>query len=146
MLSLLQRHRKILAFLLVGGLAAAVYAAALILLVDGLGLPLFAGSALAFAIAIPVSYFGHRLVTYRSRNVVAPEAARFIVVQVANLVITSAIVHFAGTRFGLSTQAGVLVAFVAAPIVSFVMFEVWVYRQRHGHDTASDSSGSKLDQ
>jgi len=132
MLELLRRYRKILGFMTFGALAGATYAGVFVLGVERVKLPTFGASVLAFAVAIPVSYFGNRWVTYRSRNVLGSEALRFIVVQVANLFITSAIVHFVGKRLGLSAGADVVVAFVAAPIVSFVLFELWVYRQRHG--------------
>jgi putative flippase GtrA len=133
MLAMLKAPRKLVGFAFFGALAGATYAGALILLVERLRMPVFLASVLGFAIAIPVSYFGNRWVTYRSRNVMGPEALRFLVVQVGNLLITSLIVHFATGRFQLSSFAAVAVAFVAAPIVSFVLFELWVYRQRdHG--------------
>jgi len=131
MRELLSRYRKILGFMTFGALAGATYAGVFMVAVDRARLPTFAASVLAFAVAIPVSYFGNRWVTYRSRNVVGPEVVRFVVVQVANLFITSAIVHFASERLALTPAAGVVVAFVAAPIVSFILFELWVYRQRH---------------
>ena len=132
MLELLRPYRKILGFITFGTLAGATYAGVFIVAVDRLEFSAFVASVLAFAIAIPVSYFGNRWVTYRSRNMVGPEVLRFVTVQVANLFITSAIVHLASARLALSARADVVVAFVAAPIVSFVLFEVWVYRQRHG--------------
>ena len=131
MRGLLQRYRKPLGFLTFGALAGGTYAVVLVIAVDHLGMPMFLGSVLAFALAIPVSFLGNRWVTYRSRNMAGPELLRFIVVQVANLVITSAIVGFVTNRLALGTYVAVLVAFAAAPIVSFVLFEIWVYRQRH---------------
>lgn len=121
-----------------------VYAIILVFSVDVLKLPSFFGSVIAFIIAIPVSYFGNRWVTYRSNNVLAPEAFRFLIVQAINLVLTSAVVHFMMEQFALPTYTGVIVAFIAAPIISFVLFELWVYRQRQGtsvaHEAPSESS------
>jgi putative flippase GtrA len=127
---ILKAPRKLVGFALFGALAGATYAVVLVVLVERLRMPVFLASALGFAIAIPVSYLGNRWVTYRSRNMMGPEALRFVVVQVGNLFITSLIVHVASGRFQLSPFAGVAVAFVAAPIVSFILFELWVYRQR----------------
>ncbi|MBK8963459.1 MAG: GtrA family protein [Candidatus Competibacteraceae bacterium] len=58
-----------------------------------------------------------------------------LVVQAINLILTSAIVHFMMGRFALPTYTGVIVAFIAAPIISFILFEVWVYRQRQNTST-----------
>lgn len=132
MSELLHRYRKILGFVGFGALAGATYALILVVGVDVLRAPTFLASSTAFALAIPVSYFGNRLVTYRSRNIVGPEFARFLVVQVANLLITSGIVHVVTERLSLPSYAGIAVAFVSAPVVSLILFELWVYRQRQG--------------
>jgi putative flippase GtrA len=147
MLALLEKYRKLLGFVTFGGLAGLVYAVILVMSVDILGIPTFIGSIIAFALAIPVSYLGNRWVTYRSNNVLASEAARFIVVQVINLVLTSAVVHFVMERFALPTYVGIAVAFLAAPIISFILFEMWVYRQRQDtkelHTVSSESSSRR---
>jgi putative flippase GtrA len=116
-------------FLGFGLLAGAAYAVVFILLARNLGLPVFVASIVAFAVAIPVSYLGNRWVTYRSRNLPGPELVRFLTVQGVNIFVTSAIVQVATAYFDASTYVGVIVAFMAAPIVSLVLFEIWVYRQ-----------------
>jgi putative flippase GtrA len=136
----LKKYRKLLGFVTFGGLAGGVYAAVLAISVDFLGWSVFIGSAVAYALAIPVSYFGNRWVTYRSRNVMAFEAFRFVVVQVINLVLTSAVVHVSMEQFALPTYAGILVAFLAAPVISLILFEVWVYRQRRDASTLNQVS------
>lgn len=147
MLALLEKYRKLLGFVTFGGLASLVYAVILIISVDILGIPTFIGSVVAFALAIPVSYLGNRWVTYRSNNVLASEAVRFIVVQLINLVLTSVVVHFVMEWFALPTYVGIVVAFLTAPIISFVLFEVWVYRQRQDaskpHEVSSESSSRR---
>lgn len=144
MLALLEKYRKLRGFITFGSLAGAVYAVIFVVSVDILGVPTFIGSVIAFTLAIPVSYLGNRWVTYRSNNVLASEAARFVTVQVTNLILTSAVVHFVMERFALPTCVGVVVAFLAAPIISFVLFEFWVYRQRRNastlHETSSESN------
>jgi putative flippase GtrA len=123
--------RKVLGFLACGALAGATYASAFVVISDQFGMPPFFASVLAYMIAIPVSYFGNRWVTYRSRNMMAAEALRFMVVQVSNLFLTSAIAHLLSELVGFSPRAtGVVVAFLVAPLVSFVLFEIWVYRAR----------------
>ncbi len=147
MLALMEKYRKILGFITFGGLAGMVYAVILVASVDAFGLPIFLGSVIAFALAIPVSYFGNRWVTYRSNNMLASEVYRFLVVQTLNLVLTSVVVHFMIEWFGLPTYTGVIVAFIAAPVISFVLFELWVYRQRQGTDVFREAPArSNVDQ
>ena len=144
MLALLKKYRKPLGFITFGGLAGLVYAVILIFSVDIIGVPTFIASVIAFTLAIPVSYFGNRWVTYRSSNVLASEAIRFIVVQAINLLLTSAVVYFMMNWLALPTYIGVIVAFLAAPIISFILFELRVYRQRQDanilHKTSAKSS------
>ncbi|SEC60910.1 Putative flippase GtrA (transmembrane translocase of bactoprenol-linked glucose) [Rhizobiales bacterium GAS191] len=122
--------RKYFTFAFFGGLSGVVYALVLMACVDHLKMQPLLGSIIAFSIAIPVSYFGHRLLTYRSRNVMPAEAARFVVAQIVNLVITSVVVHVTMKAFHLPTYGGGVVGIATAPLVSFVLFEQWVYRQR----------------
>ena len=125
-----ERLRKLVGFGAFGALAGGVYALVLVLLAERAHLALFLASGLAYAAAIPVSYFGNRKVTYQSRNRLSGEAVRFLAAQLVNLVVTSAVVHLATQYFSLSDREGIVTAFVAAPLVSLIMFELWVYRQR----------------
>lgn len=137
-------YRKIVSFATFGVLAGAVYAVVYAWITQHLDLPVFLSALVAFLVATPISYFGNRWVTYRSRNVLGPESFRFLVVQVFNLVLTALIVHVASKLFRLSTMAEIIVAYVSAPIVSFVLYELWVYRQHVAKSSSTDTSTSKL--
>ena len=137
-------YRKILSFATFGVLAGAVYALIYVLLTGQFKAPVFLASLIAFLLATPVSYFGNRWVTYRSRNVLGPESARFLAVQGFNLVLTALVVHVASKLFTLSTMGEIIVAYVSAPIVSFILYELWVYRQRAAKPPHTESSTSKL--
>ncbi len=143
-LALFEKYRKLLGFLAFGLLAGLTYAVALILSVSFFKIPTFVGSVIAFALAIPVSYLGNRWITYRSTNMLAPEAARFIVVQLINLVLTSVVVHFVIERFAMSAYVGIVVAFFTSPIISFVLFELWVYRQREARVSSTKFLQSRV--
>ncbi|HEX2545414.1 MAG TPA: GtrA family protein [Ramlibacter sp.] len=136
--------RKILSFAAFGVLAGAVYAVVYAWLAMRFTLPVFVASLVAFIVAAPVSYFGNRRVTYRSQNLLGPESLRFLAVQAINVVTTAFVVHVASTLFALSTMAQVVVAYISAPIVSFILYELWVYRQRAAKPPAADPSTSKL--
>jgi putative flippase GtrA len=131
--------RKVLSFSIFGAMAGAVYAAVFYWATVRAAIPVFLGSLIAFLVATPISYFGNRLVTYKSRNVLGPESVRFVAVQSFNLVVTSLIVHVASKLFTLTTFTEIIVAFVAAPMVSFVLYELWVYRQSAETSPNSDT-------
>lgn len=121
--------RKLFLLVLIGCLAGGTYATIFIVMVDYLGWPAFFSSVIAFAPSILVSYYGNRLFTFRSRNLVAAEASRYLVAQLLNLLTTSAVVHVAKVYFALSSREAVVAAFVVAGMTSIVLFEVWVHRQ-----------------
>lgn len=142
---LLEKHRKLIGFTLFGCLSGSIYAVILVVSVDILGFPPFFGSVIAFALGVPVSYFGNRWVSYRSNNTLAPEALRFLIVQLISLMLTSALVHLMADRFTIPTYIAVIIAFIVAPIISLILFELWVYRRRPSVDSCSHSH-SKLSQ
>lgn len=126
-------YRKIFGFVASGALASGAYAVLYAWATLYAGMPVFFGSLFAFLLATPVSYFGNRWITYRSRNVMGPESLRFLTVQLINLVVTAFVVHAASKLFALTTTSQIVVACVSAPLVSLVLYELWVYRQRmHG--------------
>lgn len=121
--------RKIVGFIVFGSLASTIYAVTFSCLTYQTRLPVFIYSIIYFLVATPISYLGNRWITYRSKNVLGPESLRFIAVQSSNLVMTSLLVHVISTIFPLSTIAKIAVAVIFAPIVSFILYEIWVYRE-----------------
>jgi len=121
--------RKIIRFGLVGLLSGAVYAIIFLLLKHKLEIPVFWASSLSFLISIPISYFGNRWLTYGSNNKIKTEALRFFGVQVINLLCTSSIIYILSIYFNLSTFWEIVTAYLVAPMLSFVLYEIWVYRQ-----------------
>jgi putative flippase GtrA len=131
--------RKILSFALFGCAASATYAALFYWATVHAGMPVFAGSLFAFLLSTPVSYLGNRWVTYRSKNRMGTETLRYLAVQFFNMVVTASIVHAASKLFGLKTLTEIVVAIVTAPTVSFVLYELWVYRQHAGKRLSQDT-------
>lgn len=127
----MDKYLRFLRFGLVGLFCAAVYFGVLEISVKYWDFPVFWGSAAAFAAGIPVSYFGNRLITYKSTNKAPREFARFLTAQLINLVVTSSAVAFASHHFGLPLYMGAFLSFVLAPCVTFLMFEIWVYNPRN---------------
>lgn len=122
--------RRFSTFASIGVLAAMVYAAALYFAVKVEGASVFLGSCFAFACGIPVSYFGNRRLTYSSRNAVPMELTRFLVAQGGNLIFTSAIVATLSSRLALPLYLSTILAYGIAPIMTWILFEVWVYKKR----------------
>ena len=127
---MMSRFGRFIRFGSVGIICAGVYFVILSLCIERLGWPTFISSSAAFAAGIPISYFGNRVFTYHSENKALSEFGRFMTTQVGNLIFTSVVVAFTIDFIGLALYWGALVSFVVAPCVTFLIFELWVYRER----------------
>jgi putative flippase GtrA len=115
----------------VGILAAVAYAIVMYVCVKRFELPIFWGSVFAFASGIPISYYGNRRLTYQSENDVPSEISRFFVAQFVNLLATSTVVAVATECLSLPLYGSVALSYVTAPCITFLLFEIWVYKEHH---------------
>ena len=121
--------RKIIGFSFFGVLAGGAYALVYYWVSSNSNLPVFLNTLISFTVAMPISYCGNRWFTYQSNNILKFESLRFISVQFGNLLLTSLIVHLTSEIFMITIEVQIFLAFISAPIVSFLLFELWVYRQ-----------------
>ena len=122
-------YRKILNFIFFGALAGITYTLVYYWLTLNSSLSVFLNSTVSYLIAMPISYCGNRWFTYQSKNKIEFESLRFIIVQILNILITSLLLHITNAIFYTSTVVQIILAFISAPIISFLLFEFWVYRQ-----------------
>jgi len=122
-------YKKIIRFGFIGILSSATYALIFLALKNSYHLPIFSISAISFLAAIPISYFGNRWLTFKSYNKINAELPRFFGVQIINLICTSGLVDVVSNYFKLPTILEIMVAFIIAPIMSFILYEIWVYKQ-----------------
>lgn len=128
---LLERYSKILAFGLVGLTASAVYVLVFSALGDVYQLNSLISTVIAYSIALPVSYFGHRYISFRSKNAMFFEITRFLVSQFVGLSICLLITLILNVAFNFGHSISGVVSALAVPCISYVLFKLWVYRENH---------------
>jgi putative flippase GtrA len=118
-------------FGLVGIAASATYAILALLLIEGAGLPSWAGSALAYVLAIPVSFFGQKHFTFRSHGHIASEMPAFLLLQAANIGLAAGVMAVATNVAGLPHWLGVLAVVAVIPAVTYVALTRSVFLHRN---------------
>jgi putative flippase GtrA len=118
---------RLIRFGCIGALASAVYAVGVVALVDGLGLAATVSSALAYLIAVPVSFLGQKHVTFGSGGEVRRELPRFLAVQVVNLAAAALIMQLVTGALGMSHLIGMLAVIAVIPALTYVLLSILVF-------------------
>ena len=74
------------------------------------------------------TYLGHRLLTFTSRNSPVREMGKFLAVSLVGLFTSTAIMGVT-QKGGLHPYVGIVSVSGIIPIVNFVVFKLWVFRQ-----------------
>lgn len=126
-MALSPRLRQIGAFLVVGGLSAAIDAGVYLLL-TWIGVHPVAASAISFMSAFVVNYGGNRRVVFRARGQ-SGTLWRYIVLVIVNLGLSAAFVA-AGLAVGLGPITAKIVSIVLIAAINYVAMRYWVFRVR----------------
>lgn len=121
------RLREVAAFLVVGGLSAAIDAGVFLLL-TALGVHPVLASALGFMSAFIVNYGGNRRLVFRARSHPG-QLWRYVALVVLNLGLSSGIVAV-GIAAGLHPVVAKGISLVLIAIFNFVAMRQWVFRDR----------------
>ena len=133
------RVRELAAFLVVGGLSAAIDAGVFLLL-SWLGLHPVLASSIGFLSAFAVNFGGNRRVVFRARS--APgQLWRYIALVVLNLGLSAGIVAL-GIAVGLHPTIAKGVSLVLIAAFNFVAMRQWVFRDRGGRDRSPNPPDS----
>jgi putative flippase GtrA len=122
----LERHRRLIRFVITGGLCAALF----FCLNYGalrLGLPPFAANLTAYAIAFTVGYLAQRGWTFGGRHSHRRALPRYAVVQACCAVITSAIFQLSTLYLHAPKLVMSLFATAIAGFASYVASSLWVF-------------------
>ncbi len=116
-------------FLLVGVVSYLTDAGTLALLHSGGGVPLLVATSIAFAVGLAVNYGLNRVLTFGSAAPVGSEVTRYLLLVLANYVVTLALVGGL-TAVGLPYLGSKTVATVVLSVANFVAYRSWVFRTR----------------
>ena len=119
--------RQLIWFGGIGWLATLVHISAAIALQSFLEmLPLQANFG-GFCVALAVSYFGHAHFTFDSDPRHTPKFIRFLVIALAGLTTSSAIVWLVNGQLGVTFGIAMVTVAVAIPIMTFSALRLWVF-------------------
>lgn len=116
-------------FLLVGLLSYLTDAGTLALMHTGAGVPLLVATTVAFAVGLAVNYALNRVLTFGSAAVVRYEVARYLLLVLANYLVTLALVGGL-TVAGLPYLGSKTVSTAVLAVANFVAYRSWVFRVR----------------
>lgn len=89
-----------------------------------------AAAYLSYACLIPVSFFGHRRITFGSNGPVSREWAKFCLIQLTNLLIIGGVTQATETFPILSGWVSFAVISILIPVLNFVVLQVWVFSKK----------------
>jgi len=94
---------------------------------SGLGLEPALASGCAYMLMIPLAYFAHRIITFRSSAVHKVAFPRFVVTSLMGVALSWAIPYLASRLFAAPHWLAFLAVCVIVPTLSFVTTRAWVF-------------------
>ena len=121
---------RIVRFGTVGIAATLTYAASAFILSYGPPSALLSAAAasfVAYVIAMPVSYLGHKHLTFGSHGAHILEAPRFLASAVLGIGISCLLPLIVVDGLALAPAVSIILACILVPVINFVVLESWVF-------------------
>lgn len=118
---------RVARFVLVGAAASLTYVVVAALLHRGLGCGKFQASAIAYLVAIPVSFVGHKRLTFRDDGRWAGQAVRFALLQAVNLTVVLLAVYVTEPLGDIGYWIGLLLGVVLMPATSYLAMRFLIF-------------------
>ena len=119
--------RQAIVFCVVGVLLALIYFVVAYAGTSGIGLKPEIASACAYLLMIPLAYFAHRIITFRSSAVHRVAFPRFVVTSCLGVALSWVIPYVASQLFAAPHWIAFLGVCVIVPTLSFVTTRAWVF-------------------
>lgn len=118
---------KLVRFPIVGLVNSLVYAVATTVYISQFAVDNKLATFLGYLTSLPIAFFGHREFTFGSTGGLLIELRRFCLVHAVGVLISWLSMSTAVDFFGLHYAVGIFGAVVLVPIVSFFVFDRWVF-------------------
>jgi putative flippase GtrA len=122
-----QDVRQLAVFGVVGVTLAAIYFVIAYAGSSGVGLAPPVASGLAYMLMIPLAYFAHRIITFRSSAVHKVAFPRFVVTSCMGVALSWVIPYLGSRLFVAPHWLSFLAVCVIVPALSFVATRAWVF-------------------
>lgn len=133
--------RRFLRFALVGGTTGSIYAVVVYLAIEYFLLSPTISGALGYLASVPMNFAGHKRFAFRAKGSLLPQLARYGASTLTGIGISAAIMHFS-IALGIGVVGGIALTILTIPIVTFLVFDNWVFRTGRG-DAAVPKTGVK---
>ena len=120
---------RMLRFALVGVAATLLYAVIAFALAYVSMLPAAVTSLIAYCTAGVLSYFGHRLFTFKAGGGHARPAARFVGINLLGYAVAAVIPWVLSDRLGYPAAIGIVLVCIVIPAMNYVLFNLFVFRE-----------------
>jgi putative flippase GtrA len=123
---------KLLRFAVTGAVNGLTSGAVILTLILGYGLSAIVATVIGYLAAVPLSFIGHRHLTFRSTGRWTPEFRRFCLTFATGLLASVLIMQASTVWAGFPPVYGVALCIVIVPLITFVILNVWVFRNQAG--------------
>ena len=89
-----------------------------------------AAAYISYALLIPVSFLGHRRITFGSNGNVSREWIKFCFIQLTNILIIAGVTQAAETFPMLAGWVSFAIISILIPALNFVVFQLWVFSNK----------------
>lgn len=126
---------RVTRFVFVGAMASLIYLVVAATLHRYLGWEKFVSSFIAYVVAIPVSFLGHKRVTFRDKGEVNGQAVKFALLQAVNVSVILLAVYVTEPLANIGYWIGLFLGVVLMPVTSFLVMHFFIFIS---HRRASD--------
>ena len=121
---------RIIRFSIVGGVASLSYAIFAFSFIHWIGVGQVAASAAAYIAALPISFLGQKLFTFRSKGKTHIEAQRFLVVQGISLLLATGITALFAHVLNKEPIYAIVAVVIIIPTFTYIAMSVGVFKVR----------------
>lgn len=89
-----------------------------------------AAAYISYAVLIPVSFFGHRRITFGSNGSVSWEWVKFCVIQITNILIIGLVTSVAEEIPVLAGWVSFAIISILIPVLNFIVLQLWVFSKK----------------
>jgi putative flippase GtrA len=129
--------RQLILYMAVGGSTAFIYLIVAIGATHILAAPPLWASLGGFVAAMPLSYLGHKLLTFRSVGKHREELPRFVIVYIVGLLISAVVPEGTVARWHWPPLVGYLAACVSVPTLNYVLMWFWIFVDKRKPEAVS---------
>ena len=123
------QQARLIRFAVVGGATSLGYGILVVVQVECLRISAPAAAGLSYLLLMPLNYMGHRRATWRSAAPKRQEVQRFVLAHGVTMLACTALMAVVNGGLGWPYWTGSALIIVLAPVMNFVLFELWVFTQ-----------------